>query len=130
MSETALRVSVAVLTALSCTAAAHVNVSAHIPGAKCMSLNLTHEQMLDRGISIPIRSSPNALASEIGTPGATVIVRDPSVAKDGFVEIMMPNGVVGWLEARWLRPWQPVPGLATRCRPAQMSNGRLGFDYR
>lgn len=94
-----------------------------IPGTKCMALNLTHEQMIDPKIVVIVREAPDANAPEVGTASATIVVRDPVVTRNGYVETLFPNGRTGWIEARLLRPRQS-------CRPALMSNGAIGFDYR
>lgn len=111
------------------TAQQQVTVASHIPGARCMDLALTHEQMMDTSFSVPMRAEPRDGAPVVGTPGATVIVRD-APPTNGFFEAMLADGRTGWVEGRWLRPWRPAAGTRGTCRPAVLSNGRLGFDFR
>jgi hypothetical protein len=101
-----------------------------IPGTKCMTLNLTPEQMIDPKIVVIVREAPDANAPEVGTASATVVVRDPIVARNGHVETLFPNGRTGWIEARLVRPWRPGPGSRPTCTPALMSTGAIGFQYR
>lgn len=105
-------------------------VREHLAGAKCMLLNLSFDQMMDESIKIPIRASPRQDATEIGTPGSTVIVRDTPASPNGYVEVMLADGRTGWLQERWLKPWASSTSPQRRCRPALFANGRVGFDIR
>lgn len=111
------------------TAQQQATVASYIPGARCMNLALTHEQMMDTSLSVPMRAAPRPDAPAIGEPGATVIVRD-GPPTNGFREAMLADGRTGWIEGRWLRPWTPATNPRVTCRPAVLSNGRYGFDIR
>lgn len=113
----------------SAQAAGQTTVTGHVPHARCMTLNLTPQQMMDTSVDVPVRATPQGDAPTIGSTGATVIVREGSLT-NGFVEVMLANGRTGWMEANSLRPWTPRPGTQATCRPAVLSNGRFGFDIR
>lgn len=116
-----------VLIAVPCSAQG-ITVVGYIPGAKCMLLNLTHEQLMDNSIDIPIRTEPRLDAPELALSTVTVIVRDIPGNTNGFVEVMLANGRTGWIESRWLKPWSNPNSPTARCRPVVLSNGRLGFE--
>jgi len=109
--------------------AERVSVVRHIPGYRCMALNLSPEQMMDRSVEVAVYSQPSTTSPKLGVAGATVAVRDPTVASKGFVQVLFPSGQTGWMAASVLKPWRPAAGTHGTCVPAQLSNGRLGFDY-
>jgi hypothetical protein len=104
-----------------------VVATSYIPNARCMRLNLSHDQMLERRVLVPMRAAPRNDAEIIGEPPSTVIVREGSDTQ-GFVEVMLANGRTGWVAKNDLKPWQPLPGTQRVCRPAILSNGRIGYD--
>lgn len=116
-------------TALSSYASAAVTVVRHLPGYKCMSLNLSPHQMMDPSVLVSVYSRPSTKSTKLGTAGATVAAVDPIVPRNGFVEVLFPSGKLGWIQSTMLKPWRPAIGTNGKCLPAQLSNGRLGFDY-
>jgi len=109
--------------------AERVSVVRHIPGYRCMALNLSPEQMMDPSVEVPVYSQPSTASPKIGVAGATVAARDPLVSSKGFVQVLFPSGQTGWIAASALKSWRPAAGTHGTCVPAQLSNGRLGFDY-
>lgn len=109
--------------------AGSVTVVRHIPGYQCMALNLTPQQMMDPSVVVPVLAAPKEGAPKIGVAASTVAASDPLVSYHGFVEVLFPSGRTGWIAGSLLRPWHPASGTSGSCAPAQLSNGRLGFDY-
>lgn len=106
-----------------------VSVVRHLPGYRCAALKLTPQQMMDPSVAVPVFSQPDAASAKLGKASATIAVSNPAIVSNGFVRMLFPSGKVGWVSAALLRPWQGAAGTAGTCAPAQLSNGRLGFDY-
>lgn len=99
-----------------------------IPGYVCMELNATEQQMRDPNFQVLVRRSPAPDAAVLGTAGATVAVAEAVAPVNGHLRMLFPNGEVGWIAQRDVRPWRSPSGSATsRCIPSLMSNGRPGF---
>jgi hypothetical protein len=103
---------------------------APMPGLDCMSLNMTRVQAMDPSFVVPIRAEPSATSPRVGQAAAIVLVRSPSVQKNGFLEAVLFNGHVGWIAASEVRPWTSPSGNAQRCVPSRMSDGSIGFAFR
>lgn len=98
-----------------------------IPGYVCMQLALTSAQIVDPKIGVPVREAPSRSATIAGYAATTVIVQSPPQAKDGFLQVLRPDGELGWIEAGYLRPWTNPYAPNARCVPSLMSNGKPGF---
>ncbi|WP_338929230.1 hypothetical protein WDZ11_22335 (plasmid) [Roseomonas mucosa] len=106
-----------------------LTITGHIQGYSCMSLNLTHEQLMVFENLPPIFSAPDVKSQKIGVASASVIVASPMQVHNGFARVLHMDGRPGWMKADMLKPWYNVNTPSTRCTPAMMSNGRPGFDY-
>lgn len=118
----------AVLTAMG-SGITHANAR-DLQGYKCMSLNLTQQQMMDPSVRVPIKSGPSASAPVTGNAIATVIAASPLVENQGYIKVLELNGHTGWIQAGFLKPWVNPGGNGQRCYPAMLPTGRIGFDYR
>jgi len=98
-----------------------------LPGYVCMQLALTPVQILDPKVGVPVREAPSRSATIAGYAATTVIVQDPPRSKEGFLQVLRPNGEPGWIEAGYLRPWANPYAPDARCVPSVMSNGKPGF---
>jgi hypothetical protein len=96
-----------------------------LPGYECAMLNMTHEQMIDNSLVVPVYSSPSQASGRMGVASAILIVKAPRHVENGFAEILFPTGKDGWIDARWLAPMPNRPGH--HCTPSVMSNGRPGI---
>src|SRR5215472_6846558 len=92
-----------------------VSVVRHIPGYRCMALNLSPTQMMDPSVEVPVYSQPSAASSKVGAAGATVAARDPLVSSNGFVQVLFPSGQTGWIVGSALKSWQPAAGTHGTC---------------
>lgn len=100
-----------------------------LQGYECMSLNLTQQQMMDPSVRVPIMSGPSASSRVTGNAIATIIVSAPVVEEKGYVKVLELNGHPGWIKAGYLKPWTNPGGNGQHCFPANLANGRIGFDY-
>lgn len=98
-----------------------------LPGYACMQLALTPEQLTDPKVGVPVRGAPSRDAPIVGFAANTVIAQNPPQPKAGFLQVLRPNGEVGWIEAGYLRPWGNPFAPNSRCSPAIMSDGKPGF---
>jgi hypothetical protein len=104
------------------------HVTGHIQGYECMGLkagpvNETWDD-LPRVLAEPRRG-----AAEVGIATDSVIVKNPHVLQNGYLQVLHMDGRPGWVEAKVLEPWVNNNAPGVRCVPAMMSNGRPGFDY-
>jgi len=127
------RIIVSTIIAATCAIplAAHAqNLTALHPliGYECMALNLSQQQLMDPSIHVPIVNGPNASAPLVGYASATVIA-SVSPPTNGFRRVLRLDGVPGWIETKYLKPWVNPGGNGQRCIPSAMSNGRDGFNF-
>ena len=92
-----------------------------------MVLNLSHAQMLDNSLEVPVYSAPSPSSPKVGNAAAVVIATSPLNVVRGFAEVLFPDGRQGWIEARMLRPYTNANNPNAHCTPSLMSNGRPGF---
>jgi hypothetical protein len=97
------------------------------PGLACMSLNVTQAQAMDPTFVVPFRAAPSQSSAVVGRATAVVFVRNPEVARNGFLEAVQFNGHLGWIAASAVRPWVNPGGNGQRCVPSRMSDGSLGI---
>lgn len=97
-----------------------------IPGYECMMLNITEQQSMDPGFRVNVKSAPSSTSPNAGWAAAVVIVRDPSVSRNGFLEMLKPNGQTAWIPANMVKTYRPVADPNARCVPAVLPNGRIG----
>lgn len=98
-----------------------------LPGYACMQLALTPAQIVDPKVGVPVREAPSRSAAIAGYAATTVIVQSPPQARNGFLQVLRPDGDLGWVEAGYLRPWANPYAPSARCVPSMMSNGKPGF---
>lgn len=98
-----------------------------IAGYKCMSLNLSEDQMLHEMNGPMIRQQPSSTAASLGQVSALVIAADPIRTENGFTQVLTFDGKPGWVESAKLKPFRNTLNPSARCVPSVMSDGRLGF---
>jgi hypothetical protein len=101
-----------------------------LSGYVCMELALAPGQYTDPKIGVPIRETPSRSASVASYAGTIVIVRASQQPTTGFLQVLRPNGLPGWIEATYLRPWHNPYDPNAQCMPSMMSNGKPGFDVK
>jgi hypothetical protein len=118
-------IAAAILTCLSTlSGAGSLTAVRPLEGYGCARLNATDAQMMNpKGTGIVIREAPNASAP-VGTNAPGVLfVRIPAHVVGGFAEVLQLTGKPGWIETRYLKPFDPN----ARCTPSLMSDGRPGI---
>ena len=98
-------------------------------GYACMSLNLTDAQMSDRNLVIPVYANPS-MSEPIGQASAVVIAPTPPRRSNGFIQVLLFSNQPGWVEAKYVKPWQNPGPSGQQCIPSVMSNGSAGFSFR
>ena len=98
-----------------------------LPGYACMRLKLTHEQVADRNLQIPVFVGPSVSSGKLGNASAIVLVRAPLRVENGFAEILFPDGRTAWLSRDLLEPYATSEFPNAHCTPSLMSNGKPGF---
>ena len=98
-----------------------------IPGYKCMMLNITEQQSMDPGFRVEIKSAPSPTSPGAGWAGGVVIVHDPAVPQNGFLEVLKPNGQAAWIPASMVKAYRPLADPTAKCVPEVLPNGRIGF---
>jgi hypothetical protein len=121
--------SLAFATLTQSSVAGGVHVVRHIDGYTCMMLNQTSEQAVDLHSVIHVFAEPASNARAVGVAMPVVAVREPVRPVNGFLAALFPNGSTVWIPAGTLRPYHSLGAPDTRCVPAVMSNGLVGFDY-
>jgi hypothetical protein len=106
-----------------------LTVVKRLPGYQCMSLDLSEEQLLSNSSPVPVRSAPSDAAPQVGLAGTTVAIVSPPAPIGGYDEMLFPNGKTVWIQAARLRPWASKSDPGAQCFPAELSNGKPGFDY-
>ena len=134
MSGKNVRVAIMTLPALLLSVAearsAGIQVARPLPGYTCEQLDLTEEQARDITLQVIAREAPSRLAPIVGYVSMTVAVRTPEHRVNGFVEALWPTGRTVWIPADVLQPYHSLSEPATRCVPAVMTSGNIGFDYK
>jgi len=126
------RLCTAAVLALCLSATAHAATLTDVrplPGYACAQLNLTPAQLTDPHVGVPIRNTPSPQAPAVSFAGNTLIVQDPAQPSGRFVQVLRFTGQVGWIEAKWLRPWANIYDPTAKCVPSMMSNGKPGFGF-
>ena len=97
-----------------------------IIGYKCMMLNITEQQAMDPNFRVDIKSAPSSASPSAGWAGAVVIVRDPALPENGFLQMLKPNGETAWIRADMVKTYRPVADPTAKCVPEELPNGRIG----
>jgi hypothetical protein len=115
---------------LGCTQANAQNVTVvrHLSGYVCMSLDPASEAATNQSQLPPVLAEPSKTAARIGYPTGVVLVKAPIREVNGFVEMIRMNGQTGWISTQHVQPWHSASGGPAKCRPAVLSNGRIGTD--
>jgi hypothetical protein len=91
-----------------------------------MMLNITEQQSMDPSFRVSVKSAPSSSSPDAGWAAAVVIVRDPAVPQNGFVQMLKPNGQTAWIPANLVKTYRPVADPNARCTPEVLPNGMIG----
>lgn len=120
------RTAVLLLAVLGATAAHAQTPVRHVPGYRCMMLNITEQQSMAPNFRVTLRSAPSPTAAEAGWAPAVVIVREPLTPQNGFLQVLRPDGTAAWIPSNMVKPYRPAAAPEAKCFPTILSNGRVG----
>lgn len=118
-----------VITLISPVRAQGLHAVRPLPGSVCMQLSLTPNQTSDPSLGIPIRESPSTSARILGWTPSVVAAPSAQQATAGFIQVLFPDGRLGWVQASALKPWSSPTNPKRRCIPSIMSDGMIGYDF-
>ena len=101
-----------------------------LPGYVCMQLALTPEENMDPIRGVPVRASPSFSDAVASWAPSVVVAPNPQQPTSGFLQVLLPNGHRGWIQAAALKPWTNPYSPNRRCTPSIMSNGAIGYDFK
>lgn len=74
-------------------------------------------------------AAPSSSAKKIGVATGVVYAIEPMKQVDGFIQVIHPNGVPGWVEASALEPWHNINTPAARCTARVLVDGKPHATY-
>ena len=74
-------------------------------------------------------SAPSSSAKMIGVTSSIVFAIEPMKQVDGFIQVIHPNGVPGWVEASALEAWHNINTPTARCTARVLVNGKPHATY-
>ena len=101
-------------------------VGKRLPGYECMMLNITEQQAMDPNFHVGVRAQPSASSPTIGWQPGIVIVKEPAIPTNGFLQILRANGQEAWIEASIVKPYHPLSDPAAKCAPEILPSGLIG----
>jgi hypothetical protein len=107
--------------------AADIRVVRPIPGLVCMLVRMPSENVRDFGQLPRVLQEPLATARAVGLASAVVFVKVPVQVVNGYAEVVLFNGVKGYLDQGLLSPYRSLGDPKATCTPSLMSNGSLGM---
>jgi hypothetical protein len=113
------------LVALSTNADAQ-GVGKRLPGYECMMLNITEQQAMDPNFHVGVKVQPSASSQTIGWQPGIVIVKEPAVPKNGYLQIVRANGQKAWIKASIVKPYRAEADPTAKCAPEILPNGLIG----
>jgi hypothetical protein len=100
-----------------------------LAGYECKMLKLTEDQSLSQSTRIPVRIEPSPDAQIVGIASGQMAVRQDAEPTNGFLEAINLSGRKVWVAADALTDYHSRSDPNATCKPAIMSNGRIGFEY-
>jgi hypothetical protein len=107
--------------------AADIRVVRPLPGYACMLVRMPSENVRDFGQLPRVLQEPLATARAVGLASAVVFAKSPPNVVNGYAEVVLFNGVKGWLDRSLLSPYRSLGDPKATCTPSLMSNGSLGM---
>lgn len=99
-----------------------------LAGYQCMNVRMTQAQAADPNFMLVVQTGPSPTAPALGTIGYTMIVADPVVSQNGYIQVTRADRSVGWVPASAIKPWLSANlDPHVRCQPEILDNGRVGF---
>jgi hypothetical protein len=119
--------SVSVLFTIGDAFAEYLTAVKPIPGYVCMRLKITREQALNKSFTVPVLTQPSPGASQIGSASIVPFIKAPFDPSKAFQQMLTLDGKQGWIETKWLMPYETPERPNAHCTPSIMSDGRPGI---
>jgi hypothetical protein len=76
---------------------------------------------MDPNFRVNVKSAPSAPSPDARWAAAVVIMRDPAVPLNGFLQMLKPNGQTAWIPANMVK----ISACRESCPMAGLVRGRL-----
>lgn len=76
-----------------------------------------------------VYSSPSTSSKKIGIATSLVFAVMPLKSVDGFLQVLHPNGALGWVKQNELVSWHNVNTPSARCAAQVLPNGKPHAKY-
>ena len=112
-----------------------VYVSTGVARAASPSLSCMEPKILDTNpnpafTSLPgVFAAPSSSAKKIGVATSVVYAVEPIKEVGGFIQVLHPNGMPGWVDASVLEPWHNVNTPTARCTARVLVDGKPHATY-
>ena len=109
----------------------HAQAQAHavrerLAGYECMMLNITEQQAMDPNFHVGVKAQPSPTSATVGWQPGIVIVKEPAVPRNGYLQILRANGQEAWIEANIVKAYHPLSDPNAKCAPELLPNGLIG----
>ncbi|MDE1905509.1 MAG: hypothetical protein KGH75_03550 [Rhodospirillales bacterium] len=124
-----MRLSLAIMgvCAVALSTQAHAQTQRHkLAGYECMMLNITEQQSMDPHFHVNLKAQPSASSATVGWQPAIVIVKEPAVPENGFLQVIRANGQKAWIEESIVKPYRAAADPTAKCAPEVMPSGMIG----
>ena len=104
-----------------------VHVVRLLEGYQCMALTSSYGPQGHLAPPVPVYSGPEKDAHQVGMGAGVIVVPTPLRPQNGRTSMVAINGTVVWIDLSLITPWHSLNDPKATCKPAVMSNGRVGF---
>lgn len=106
------------------------SASAESPTLSCMEPTILDSNPNPRFDMLPgVFASPSSGSKKIGIATSVVYAVTPLRHVNGFIQVLHPSGVTGWVQESVLEPWHNVNTPAARCTAQILPNGKPHAAY-
>ncbi len=111
-------------------AAGTFHARAAAPGLTCMEPTILDSNPNPAFTALPrVFASPAPGSKQIGVATSVVYALSPSKRQNGFLEVLHPNGMYGWVRESAIEPWHNVNNPSARCSAHVLPNGKPHARY-
>ena len=125
-----IRTTIATVSLFSALLAAASPASAAAAGLSCMEPSILDSNPNPAFSALPgVFASPSSDSRKIGVATSIVYAVTPLKHVGGFIEVLHPNGMRGWVEESALEPWHNVNTPSARCTARILPDGKPHAVY-
>jgi hypothetical protein len=101
-----------------------------VPSISCMEPSVLDSNPNPPFTSLPgVFAAPSANSQRIGVATSVVFAVSPLKREHGFIEVIHPNGVIGWVQENAVERWHNVNTPTARCTATVQSDGKPHATY-